>query len=180
LDGAALAAPDGAATVPGSGGAGMSDRFKDKEHLLRMAALFVGGTLLFFLAKGLLVPKDFGVYGPFRAGALDDNRARTVTFAGRKACGDCHADVVELRVGSKHATVGCEACHGALGRHAEDPETVKPEKPDGARVCLVCHLENVGKPKGFPQVDPADHGDGKACNSCHKPHHPEIAKEGGA
>jgi hypothetical protein len=158
----------------------MKDLFKDKEHLLRMAGLFAAGVLLFVVARGLLVPKGFGTYGHFRAGALADNRARQVMFAGRAACADCHADIVEMRVGSKHATVGCEACHGALARHAEDPENVKPVKPDGARICLVCHLENVAKPKRFPQVDPAEHGEGKACNSCHNPHHPEIAKEGGA
>lgn len=152
----------------------MGRLFKDKEHLVRMAALFAGGTLLFFVAKGLLVPKGFGVYGHYRAGALADNRGRTPAFAGRQACGDCHADVIEARQGSEHATVGCEACHGALARHAEDPDANKPVKPEPARVCLVCHLENVAKPKGFPQVDPTEHGDGQPCNECHKPHHPEV------
>jgi hypothetical protein len=158
----------------------MRGLFKDKEHLLRMAALFAAGVLLFVVARGLLVPASFGVYGHFRADALLDNRARPLAFAGRAACSDCHGDVVELRVGSKHAKVGCEACHGALGRHAGDPEAMTPEKPDGARVCLVCHLANVAKPRSFPQVDPAEHGDGQGCGGCHKPHHPEIGEEGGA
>jgi hypothetical protein len=158
----------------------MNGLFKDKEHLLRMAALFAAGVLVFLIARGLLVPEGFGTYGHFRAGALADNRARAAAFAGRVSCGDCHADIVEARTGSKHAAVGCEACHGALGKHAADPETVTPTKPDGAHVCLICHLENVARPSTFPQVDPADHGDGKPCNSCHKPHHPEIGKGEGA
>ena len=158
----------------------MRGLFKDKEHLLRMAALFAVGVLVFVVARGLLVPEDFGVYGHFRAGALQDNRQRPPGFAGRAACGDCHADVLEARAGSRHAGVGCEACHGALGRHAEEPEAMAPVKPDGAHVCLVCHVANVAKPKSFPQVDPAEHGDGQPCSDCHRPHHPEIAKEGGA
>ena len=158
----------------------MKDLFKDKEHLLRMAALFAAGVLLFVVARGVLVPKGFGVYGHFRAGALTDNRARPAAFAGRKACSECHGEIDELRKGSKHAVIGCEACHGALGKHAENPEAMTPVKPDGAKICLVCHVENVAKPRSFPQVDPADHGDGKPCNSCHKPHHPENPSEEGA
>ncbi len=167
-------ADEAAAAAPDSGGTGMRDLFKDKEHLIRMAGLFAAGTLLFFVAKGLLVPKDFGVYGHYRAAALDDLRARPLVFAGRKACSECHADVVEARTGGKHAGVGCEACHGAQARHAEDPEAVAPSKLESAKVCLVCHRSNVAKPKAFPQVDPADHGDGAVCDSCHKPHHPEV------
>ena len=158
----------------------MGGLFKDKEHLLRMAALFAAGVLLFVVARALLVPDGFGVYGHFRAGALQDNRERTPGFAGHAACGDCHADILEARAGSRHAAVGCEACHGALGRHAGDPEAMTPVKPDGGGICLVCHLANVAKPKAFPQVDPAEHGDGQGCDACHRPHHPEIGQGGGA
>jgi hypothetical protein len=148
--------------------------FADKEHLARMTLLFVLGLAAFLVARALFVPKDFGVYGHYRAGALDDNRAFPLSYAGRKACEDCHADVVEMRVGSKHQRIACESCHGPLAKHTEDPEANKPERPDAKTICLVCHMENVAKPATFPQVDPKDHGDGAACSSCHKPHHPEI------
>jgi hypothetical protein len=151
------------------------ERFRDKEHLVRMAALFVAALGLFLVVRALLVPKGFGAYGHFRAGALKDNAARPLRFAGRAACADCHDDIVQKRKGSKHERVGCEACHGALAVHAADPEKLAPQKPDGKTVCLVCHLENVAKPKGFPQVDPQEHGDGGPCTSCHNPHHPEIS-----
>ncbi|MGC8763549.1 MAG: multiheme c-type cytochrome [Acidobacteriota bacterium] len=151
------------------------ERFKDREHLVRMAALFAAVFFLFLVARAILVPKDFGVYGHFRAGALRDNAERPLAFAGRAACADCHDDIVQKRKGSKHHRVGCEACHGALARHAADPEKLVPQKPDGKAVCLVCHLENVAKPKGFPQVNPQEHGDGGPCSSCHNPHHPEIS-----
>jgi len=66
-----------------------------------------------------MMPKDFGQYGHYRPGALADNAAMPISFAGRAACEECHADVVEGRAGHKHEHVGCEACHGALAAHAE-------------------------------------------------------------
>ncbi len=155
----------------------MTGRFRDSRHLLRAAMLFGAGIVVFLVARALLVPKDFGVLGHFRQGALADNRSRPIVFAGRAACEECHGDVVEARKGSKHARVGCEACHGALAAHASaaDPSANKPTKPNPKVICLVCHLENTARPKTFPQVDPKDHGDGASCGECHKPHHPEMA-----
>ena len=151
----------------------MSGHFKDREHLVRMGALFAGGLVIFVVARGLLVPAGFGQYGHFRAGALADNRAHQLRFAGRAACADCHDDVVKSRVGSKHASIGCEACHGPLAAHAADPDTQKPQLPDAAVLCVRCHQANVARPAAFPQVDPREHGDGQRCTECHKPHHPE-------
>lgn len=151
------------------------DRFKDREHLVRMAALFLAALGVFVLLRALMVPSDFGIYGHFRAGALKDNASHPLSYAGRSACGECHSDIVDARKGSKHQRIGCEACHGALAQHAADPEKLKPVLPDGKTICLVCHLENVAKPKGFPQVNPKDHGDDGPCTGCHNPHHPEVS-----
>jgi predicted CXXCH cytochrome family protein len=71
--------------------------------------------------------------------------------------------------------VGCESCHGPLATHAQEPASLKPVRPNGRDLCLVCHAENGAKPETFPQVDPKDHGDAGPCTACHKPHHPEIA-----
>jgi hypothetical protein len=60
-----------------------------------------------------------------------------------------------------------------LLRHAEDP-TVKPELPDTAVLCARCHTASAAKPKGFPQVDPAEHYPGPPCGSCHQPHSPAM------
>jgi hypothetical protein len=152
----------------------MREIFKDKEHLVRVAVLAAGGLLVFLLVQALLVPADFGVYGHFRAGALDDNRARPVVFAGRQACAACHEDIAKARQGSRHAGVGCETCHGPLARHAEDPSALQPELPDKRTLCLGCHHVNAARPSGFPQVNPKDHGDAGPCTACHKAHHPET------
>ena len=152
----------------------MRQLMKEGRHLFRAALLFVAGIAAFLVIRGFMVPKDFGVLGHYRLGALADAAARPVSFAGRAACEECHSDVVDARKGSKHAGVNCEACHGPLAAHAADPTTAKPALPDSKTICLVCHLTNVARPAKFPQVDPKDHGDGGACGSCHKPHHPEL------
>ena len=153
---------------------GMKEALRESRHLVRAALLFLGGVLAFLLIRQSLVPKGFGEYGHFRSGALADNRSRPLAFAGMGACEECHPDVVDARKGSKHVGVRCEACHGPLAAHASDPTAGKPARPDPKTVCLVCHLNNVAKPKGFPMVDPAEHAKGDPCNTCHSPHHPEV------
>jgi hypothetical protein len=147
---------------------------KNGEHLVRMAALFLAGLGVFLVARVLLVPKDFHELGHFRTGALADNMARPIAFAGREACESCHSDIVSERQGSRHSAIGCEACHGALAQHAEDPGRGKAVRPDARKVCFVCHRADTAKPKTFKQVNPQEHMGDAPCTSCHKPHHPEM------
>ena len=127
------------------------------------------------LARALLVPEGFGVYGPYRAGAIEDNRSRVPGFAGRAACADCHDEVVKAKAAGRHAGIGCESCHGALGAHAADPSAVAPEKPSVDTVCLACHLQLQARPKKFPQVEPKSHAEGNGCGDCHQPHSPATS-----
>lgn len=155
----------------------MQSRFQDVEHLLRLAGIFACGLLLFIVIRWLLVPDDFGVYGHYRAGALADNRQPAPAFAGADACAECHDDVVAARVGGGHEGIRCEACHGALARHAADPVALVPERPDAATLCVRCHLSAVARPATFPQVDPIEHADGDPCDDCHLPHAPGFEEE---
>jgi hypothetical protein len=152
--------------------------FGHREHLVRVAALFAGGVVVFLLLQALLVPEDFGVYGHYRAGALDDNRARPVAHAGRAACIECHTDVQEAAKGGHHERIGCEACHGPLARHADDPAAQKAERPDSRVLCRRCHAANVARPARFPQVDPEEHAGKEACITCHPAHNPGGDKGG--
>jgi uncharacterized CHY-type Zn-finger protein len=153
----------------------MSARFSDYAHVLRMAAIFAAGILLFLIVRALLVPEDFGVYGHYRAGALADNRAHPLVFAGRGACAECHDDIVAARKGGRHERVGCEACHGALGAHAFGQTDAKPARPDPRALCISCHDAKVGKPAGFPQVRVNEHAEEGPCTACHQPHNPAIS-----
>jgi hypothetical protein len=148
--------------------------FQDKEHLVRMAGLFLVGVVVFLIVRALLVPGDFHQHGHFRTGALADNSARAAAFAGREACASCHPDVVEARKGSRHDAIGCETCHGALSAHASDP-AIKPARPEAQSLCLGCHRQDPARPKAFPQVIPEDHMGGEACATCHQPHHPRMS-----
>ncbi|HEX6851019.1 MAG TPA: multiheme c-type cytochrome [Candidatus Polarisedimenticolaceae bacterium] len=154
----------------------MHELIRDKEHLFRLALLFVVGIVLFLVVRGLFVPEGFGEIGHYRVGALEDNRDHPLTFAGRAVCADCHGDVVEAKSGGKHAGIGCEACHGPQAAHArsDDPSSAKPEKPDPVNLCLVCHRNNVAKPAGFPRIDPNKHNAGASCHDCHAPHNPGL------
>jgi len=153
----------------------MREGFKDSEHLLRLALLFAGGTLLFLLVRALLVPAGFGSLGFFRPGALDDNMSRPVVFAGRAACAECHGEVDEVLSGDGHAGLSCEACHGALGAHAADPDANVPELPANVTpTCERCHEANQARPAKHPQIDVKAHAEGAACTDCHDQHSPSM------
>lgn len=152
--------------------------FKDLEHLVRLAAVMLLGLVGFIVVRAAIVPKTFGQYGHYRGAALKEIASRPVAYAGHGQCEDCHGDIVEQKKKSKHVIVACEACHGPLAKHVEDPGSVVPPKLDTAVLCARCHEANSAKPKGFPQVVTADHSNGMACDTCHQPHHPKIDLEG--
>jgi hypothetical protein len=138
-----------------------------------MAGLFGMGTAIFLVMRWIMVPADFGVYGFYRAGALNDVMARPMAYAGHDTCAECHTDVIDLRKGTKHEQVRCEACHGPLAKHASG-DVANPGKPDLKTVCLPCHVKMDGRPLKFPQVEVAEHAGDVVCAECHKPHSPRI------
>ncbi len=152
----------------------MGRLFRNSGHLVRVAGLFVAGIAVFLALRGLLLPEGFGVYGHFRAGALDDNRTRPLVYAGRAACLECHTDAGDTLAGGTHSRVGCEGCHGPLARHAEDPSALEAVRPDSRALCRRCHQTNLAKPAGFPQVALQDHAPDGACSECHVPHAPGL------
>jgi hypothetical protein len=151
--------------------------FGHADHLFRVAGLVLLGLLAFGVLRSALVPAGFGRYGHYRAGALDDARARPLAFAGRAACMECHSDAADAAKGSGHARVHCEACHGALAAHASDPTAHKAVRPDPLVVCVRCHQANVARPASFPQKDKAEHSGDEPCTTCHVAHHPAMGGE---
>ena len=153
------------------------NRFKDSEHLLRVAGVFLLGVICFLVLRAWFVPRSFGQYGHYRADALTEIAALPVVHAGHEVCEACHSDVLDVKKGGKHAGVTCEACHGPQANHADDPGSLKPELPDTRVLCARCHEANSAKPKWFPAVNTAEHSMGMACATCHKPHNPKIGDE---
>ena len=151
--------------------------FKDIELLIRLAVVIVIAVAAFVVLRAAVIPASFGQYGHYRGAAIAEIAARPAAFAGHDVCEDCHTDVVEQKKLGKHVVVACEACHGALAKHADDPASFMPAKLDTAVVCARCHEANSAKPKSFPQVVTADHSGGIACDTCHQPHKPKIEDE---
>ncbi|HUV70873.1 MAG TPA: multiheme c-type cytochrome [Terracidiphilus sp.] len=147
--------------------------FKEAKHLFHFAGLFVLAFLVFLVVRHYVVPKSFGEYGHYRGAAIGDIASRPVKFAGHQTCEGCHTDILDVKSKGKHAHVNCEACHGALANHADDP-SIKPVLPDTAVLCARCHTASAAKPKGFPQVVPAEHSGGVPCQTCHNPHSPAM------
>ncbi len=152
---------------------------KDAGHLFRFLGLFVLAFLVFLAIRGFVVPKSFGQYGHYRGAAIGEIGALPVKYAGREACETCHSDIADTKGKGKHEHVNCEACHGALVNHANDPVNVVPVKPETAVLCVRCHMTSAAKPQGFPQVDPADHYAGVSCETCHNPHNPMAPPDAG-
>jgi hypothetical protein len=152
-------------------------RFKDAGHLFRFLFLFVVAFVVFLVVRHFIVPKSFGQYGHYRGAAIAEIAAKPVKFAGHETCETCHADILDAKKSGKHANVNCEACHGPLANHANDP-SVAPAKLDTAVLCIKCHAASAAKPKTFPQVDADQHSGGVPCETCHKPHDPALAAGG--
>ena len=148
--------------------------FKDIEHLIRLAVVMAIAVIAFVVLRAAVIPHSFGQYGHYRGDAITEIAARPIVYAGHQVCEGCHTDVVDQKKLGKHVVVPCEACHGALYSHADDPASVTPPKIDTALVCARCHEANSAKPRAFPQVVIADHSGGIACDTCHQPHRPAI------
>lgn len=151
----------------------MNGWLRDRIHLIRMLGLMLALLVVFLVVRSVAVPKGFGLYGHYRAPALDAIAARPPAFAGHAVCEECHDDVVAVRKGSKHAQIHCETCHGASAAHAANPDSVRPVLPDGRKLCLGCHTADAARPSWFPQIDPKEHAPEGLCTECHPHHHPE-------
>ena len=152
----------------------MKRAFRDSGHLIRPALVLLAALGLFVAIRAAVIPKVFGRYGHYRAAAIEEARAKAISYAGQEACAACHDDQVKARAAGEHAKVACEACHGALAKHAGDPFALKPKRPDTVQLCRKCHEKDSAKPEKFPQVVTAEHSGGAACNTCHQPHNPGL------
>lgn len=152
----------------------MGNFFKDSEHLVRMALVLGAVLVIFLVIRHAVVPPSFGKYGHYRAAALDEIRARPVSFASHAVCESCHDDILKVKSEGKHAGVACEACHGPTAAHTEDPMANHAVKPNPATLCVRCHEAEPAKPKTFPQVVSKDHAGEVSCVDCHNPHSPKL------
>ena len=90
----------------------------------------------------------FGRYGFFRAGALDDLRARPLHYAGHAACEDCHS--------TSSPRCGKHGAHRVRGvpRPAHDARAARrpasPAKPDAPTLCIALPLREPVEAQELP------------------------------
>ncbi len=137
-------------------------------RLILLTLLIIGG---YVGARQVLTPDSFAEYGWYRGRALEELSSLPKSYGGKKACLECHDDLLKKMAKSKHQGLACEGCHGPAYAHSEDP-TITPAKITNPQFCLRCHAASPSRPEKFPQVDPTEHFGDQKCSECHQPHSP--------
>ena len=144
------------------------------QQIIPLIVILLAVVAAFITARELFVPATFGDLGHYRADAVGENADHELVYAGYETCVDCHEDIYETKMNANHRNVACETCHGPAALHAEAPDEVFPDIPQGRDFCPLCHGYDPARPSGFPQVLTETHNPGKACMSCHESHNPEL------
>ena len=139
-------------------------------QIIRLVLLTIGIVCIYFTARYLLPPQPFGQYGHYRGIALQEIAAREPYWAGRDACGACHAEEMKKLAKAEHKGLSCETCHGPSKAHVENPEVKLPKLSYSQ--CVRCHQASPSRPKWLQQIDVSNHYTGQVCSECHVPHQP--------
>jgi hypothetical protein len=150
------------------------------RHVFRVLFVLLLAIVVIFVGRTLLIPKSYGLYGPYRFDNVAEQASvRAPLHGGAKSCADCHDDKSKAHAGGAHKNVTCEICHGPLGRHVKDGDVVAKMNVDRSfTLCARCHRKILGRPEKFPQVVLSQHVqsplEGKVCLECHDPHTPKL------
>jgi hypothetical protein len=156
----------------------------DKAHIIRIVIILVVALILGVAAKAAFVPDDFGKYGHYRAGAIEDEMNREVRHQTNESCLACHPYIKKIHLAGVHKTVSCEFCHGPLAAHAKDGKKfadMPVKRGEEIRtLCLRCHNKIIrARPKeSIKMVAMPQHLEEKkvrtehVCNQCHHVHDP--------
>src|SRR5579864_4482906 len=96
--------------------------FNMPPQILRLCLLVVGIVVTYSIARYFLTPASFRQYGWYRGDALVEVATRDITYAGKKACDECHSDQVQKLLKNSHKSLSCEGCHGPGQAHADNPD----------------------------------------------------------
>ncbi|MCF6247689.1 MAG: hypothetical protein L3J69_10040 [Desulfobacula sp.] len=144
--------------------------------LISIVVLSAGGLLI----KRLLLPKSFGVYGPYRADAIAEAALVPIRHGTNASCLKCHPYEAKIHKKGRHQAISCEFCHGTFADHVTDGKKsgtlpVKKEK-EITTLCLRCHNteikarhEEVIKTVAMP--DHLKNQNVKLTNNCNQCHH---------
>lgn len=163
-------------------------------HFLRLLALVVVAVAGFLALRSMVVPKDFGVAGPYRLSAIEDEGKREPRHIGSADCAECHEEIATEWNGGKHHSPQCETCHGPglmhtkiIGEESTAGYTdkilkvgkVAMRRPTGFTECKWCHLRTFERPSALKSIANVEkhilEHKGKftansKCVDCHNPH----------
>ena len=159
-------------------------RSKYNAHVIRIILFLAVLALVGLAARAIMVPKDFGKYGHYRAGAIEDEMNREVRNGTNDSCLACHPYIKEMHFSGVHKTVSCEFCHGPVADHIQENTVIaKLPKKQGEEIttlCLRCHNQIIrARPKeSIKMVSMPNHLEEKkvrldhTCDQCHNVHAP--------
>jgi len=167
------------------------------QQIKRLIIVFTIFIVLFLIIQQVLKPSSFGVFGHYRANAIQENTVRELHYAGSAKCSKCHDDIHFDKSLGFHAKLKCEVCHGPGLKHAlyadkykgkDLPDSLILYKPDNRKDCAVCHQKNAARIKilfdtvdnsMIKQVNTMKHNlvdkntkEELKCIECHNPHQP--------
>ncbi len=150
------------------------------RHVFRVLFVLLIAIVAIVVGRQLLIPKSYGLYGPYRFDNVAEQASvRAPVHGGAASCAQCHDDKAKVHSTGAHKGVSCEICHGPLGKHVKDGDVVaKPSIDRSFTLCARCHRKILGRPEKFPQVVLSQHVqsplEGKVCLECHDPHSPKL------
>lgn len=164
----------------------MQPEFKSspKAHIIRIGLTLAGLMILGTILRSVFLPDEFGKYGHYRPGAMEDEANREARNMANESCFDCHPLIRKLHVAGVHKDILCEVCHGAFASHVQSDAviaTMPVIRGEEIRpLCLRCHNEVIQAhvPESLKMVALPKHLEDRkvrthhVCNQCHHVHAP--------
>lgn len=153
-------------------------------HIILVMVSIVIITGIGLILKARLQPESFGLYGSYRADAIDQEAQRAVRHGTSASCFLCHPYEATIHLEGDHKNISCEFCHGTYADHITNGKktgTLPVKKAQEiTTLCLRCHnteikarasvvIKTVGMPDHLEkQKVKVTH----ICNQCHHVHAP--------
>ncbi|SLM30056.1 hypothetical protein MTBBW1_2090020 [Desulfamplus magnetovallimortis] len=157
------------------------------KHALRIIIVFSSIAIMAgagLVIKLFLIPDSFGVYGAYRADAIEEEANRAIRHGTNKSCLSCHPYEASIHLKGLHKTISCEFCHGTFADHIDNGKKIAslPVKKgdDITTLCLRCHNTEIKARSSvvIKTVAMPDHlrkqkvKETHSCNQCHHVHAP--------
>ncbi len=152
-----------------------------KNHVWRPLIVVFAIVAVILAFRAWYVPEDFGshdrgfTFGFHRLSNEQEWKDFPSKYQSADYCANCHEERAEESANGKHATIGCQSCHGPALEHPDNPEKMPIDR--SRDLCIRCHSELVmpsSARNDIPGIDPAEHNVDMECADCHNSHAPNL------